>query len=457
MIVMKFGGMSLADTSSVERVVEIIRKHLTGKPVVINSAMGKTTRNLLEAVKLSACGNLKEAKKALEKIYHYHFNLIDSLISDSWRISAEKNISGYFRELQRLLDGLSILQELTPRAQDKFLAYGELISTAIISAALNARDMKSTLLDARKLIVTDDNYTTAKPITELTYKKIRQFVLPKIKEGSIPVIQGFIGSTTRGITTTLGFEGSDLTACLVAAAIKASDIQIWKDVSGIMTADPDMIPNARTVKVISFDEVEELTYFGARVFYSRAVEPARDANIPVHIYNSQSPEKTGTEVASESKPCNNLIKSISYKCGLTLIRIDSRPNLTKADFVAALFKLLEKTNIDPKIFQISKNNVTMVIENTIHLESLVSRFKHLGEVEVKNEKATVTLVGENLRDRQNIASMIFKILNNQSVDLISSKISPINFTIVIDEKDLKNTMRKLHIYFFKTIDPAIFE
>ena len=457
MIVMKFGGMSIADASSVERVVDIIKKHLAKHPVVVNSAMGKTTRNLLISAKLSTSGKLNRAKKQLDEIHQYHLDLIDELLPDAWRLSALKGIENYFQELQRLLDGLSVLKELTPRAQDKFLAYGELISTAIISAGLNARDMKSTLMDARKLIVTDDNYTSAKPITELTYKKIRHSVLPKIKETTIPVIQGFIGSTSKGVTTTLGFEGSDLTACLVAAALQASDIQIWKDVSGIMTADPDIVPDARTVKTISFDEVEELTYFGARVFYSRAVEPARHANIPVHIYNSKFPRKTGTKVTAKSKPCKNLVKSISCKADLTLVHMDSKPNSTKMDFVTTLFNLLEKSNTDPKIFQISKNSVTMVIENTIYLESLVARLKRLGEVVLKNGKATVTLVSENLKEHADMAGIVFGILKSQSVDLISSKISPINFTIVIDEKDLKNTMRKLHTYFFKTLDLDIFE
>jgi aspartate kinase len=457
MIVMKFGGMSLADAVSIERVIEIIRKHLASHPVVVNSAMGKTTRHLLTAAELSASGNLGEAKKTLEEIHQYHFDLIDSLISDSWRVSASKIIEGYFHELQKLLDGLSVLQELTPRAQDKFLSYGELISTAIVSAALNAKNMKSTLMDARKLIVTDENFTGARPILELTYRKIRKAISPKLKVGLIPIVQGFIGSTQKGITTTLGFEGSDLTASLVAAALDASDIQIWKEVSGIMTADPDIVPDARTVKILSFDEVEELTYFGARVFYSRAVEPARKANIPVHIYNSKSPEKTGTEVVLKSKPCKNVVKSISFKDGLQLVHIDSEQNMSKSDLITSVFRLLDKSNVDPKILQISKNSVTLVVDNSVNLESFLSGLKHFGKVDVKNGKATVSLVGENVRDRQDMAGTIFKILKTQSVDLISSGVSTNNFTIVIDERDLKTTMRKLHDYYFKTLDPSVFE
>jgi aspartate kinase len=346
---------------------------------------------------------------------------------------------------------------LTPRAQDKFLSYGELISTAIVSAALNANQIKSDLMDARKLVITDDHFTGANPIQRITYSKIKQAIQPKIKTGSVPVFQGFIGSTKKGATTTLGFEGSDLTACLVGAAMKTSDVQIWKDVSGIMTADPMMVRDAKTVKTISFDEVGELTYFGAKVFYSRAVEPARQASIPIHIYNSKAPDKTGTEVTLKPKPCRNLLKSIAYKSGLLLVHIQPNPYISKNEFNRSIFEIMEHLCIDVKIYHMAKNEATLVVENSNSFETFLKKANGLGSSTNKEGKASVSLVGENMRNRQDIPNLVIHILKNQTIDLISTGVSPINVTIVIDEKDLKSVINKLHVYFFKTVDTSVFE
>ncbi|MBW2651049.1 MAG: lysine-sensitive aspartokinase 3, partial [Deltaproteobacteria bacterium] len=244
MIVMKFGGTSIEDIPSVERVVEIINSRLEQCPVVVNSAMGKTTRKLLDIARLSAEGMDEKALSRLDEIRGYHFDMVRGLTPDFEDSDVRTTLERYFEELQRLLGGLSVLRELTPRSQDRILSYGELVATTIIASALQSRGINARWLDARDFIITDERFTRAKPLDDLTCRGIQEKVRPLVESGHVPVIQGFIGSTRSGATTTLGFEGSDLTAALAGAALDVSDIQIWKDVNGIMTADPRIFAGA---------------------------------------------------------------------------------------------------------------------------------------------------------------------------------------------------------------------
>src|SRR5262249_13341006 len=207
-------------------------------------------------------------------------------------------IDKHFDELKRLLEGLAILGEVPPRGLDKILAYGELLSSAIVADALNERGVPTRMLDAREFIITDDRFGGASPLFDITNAKTREVIGPVIEAAEVAVIQGFIGATREGATTTLGFEGSDYTAAIIGAAMGAGDIQIWKDVSGLMTTDPRLFAGAHTVKACTFAEAADLTYFGAKVLHPKAIHPAARQNIPVHIYNSKKPEAAGTAISA---------------------------------------------------------------------------------------------------------------------------------------------------------------
>jgi aspartate kinase len=313
------------------------------------------------------------------------------------------------------------------------------------------------LLDARDLIITDERFTRAQPIEAITYQKINEHVRPVIASGRVPIIQGYIGSTRDGATTTLGFEGSDYTAALVGAALEVSDIQIWKDVSGLMTADPAIFAGARTVKTISFAEAAELTFFGAKVLHPSAIQPARQKTIPVHIYNSKQPEATGTVITTSATAGANLIKSIAYKRPLCILNVLSNRLFSPYDFLKAVFDILDRERLTPYIMATSEASAAIALSALENLEFLIEDLGHFGEVAIINQKATVSLVGENLRHARDFAATVFQHLNGLHVHMIAQGASPINFTFVVDETEVPEVIARLHGVFFRELDPNVFE
>jgi len=457
MIVMKFGGTSMQDPSCIERVTEIVRVRLDLSPVLVFSAMGKTTRHLLETAKLASTGLDQKAETQLEEIRQYHLELAEAFLSGASLHDTQGNLDRHFAEIQKLLGGLFILRELTLRSQDKILSYGELMATEIITAVFRARGISADRLDARDFIITDDRFTRARPLEEITYPKIREHVHPVLEKGHVPVVQGFIGSTEDGATTTLGFEGSDFTATLLSAALDASAVQIWKDVPGLMTADPSMINQARTVKTLSFGEAAELTFFGAKVLHPSAIEPAYRKNIPVYIYNSKEPTRTGTQIASTSKHGKNLIKSIAYKRPLCILHVESKGLVAPHDFFKEVFDVMNRERIVPYVTATSETKAVLAINAEDNMNLLVEDLSHFGNVRVVQNKATVSLVGENLRQTHDVASSVFGNLKGRRVDMVAHGASPICFTFVVEESEVEDVIAQLHDVFFQDLDPEIFE
>ena len=335
MIVCKFGGTSVQDAEAMERVAAILSQRIDQKPVVVASAMGKTTNGLLQAARLAADGKRQEALDLLSGLRNLHISEAQKLGLAASGDEVLETITSHFKEMANIVRGLATLGELTPRSMDAMASYGERLSTLILCQCLMSRGIPAELMDARQCIITDDNFTRAAPLFDLTDAAIREHLLPVINAGKVPVFQGFIGATRSGITTTIGRGGSDYTAAIVGAALEAYDIQIWTDVDGIMTTDPRMVPEARRVRVISFDEAAELAYFGARVLHPATILPAVRKKIPVHVLNSYKPDLQGTLITDEAPPCENPVKSIAYKKGITIVNITSTRMLMAHGFLRA--------------------------------------------------------------------------------------------------------------------------
>ena len=457
MIVLKFGGTSVEDAPSIERVAGIVRRRLQLQPAVVISAMGKTTRNLLTAAEFSAGGHSAAALARLDEIRRYHFELARQVVNDAEHSEAWAKLESHLLDLHKLFEGIAVLRELTPRSQDKILAYGELMSTAIVAEAFRERGIPASLMDARELIITDERFTRAHPIEAIAYEKIRQHVIPVIDSGRVPIIQGYIGSTRDGATTTLGFEGSDYTAAMVGAALQVSDVQIWKDVSGLMTADPAIFAEARTVKRLSFAEAAELTFFGAKVLHPSAIHPARLKAIPVHLYNSRKPEATGTVISDDAASGTNIIKSITYKRPLSILKVCSNRQFSTYDFLKGVFDILDRERITPYIMTTAEASAALALDASEQLAFLLDDLSHFGAVNITHGKATISLVGENLAGTPDIATLVCRNLNGRNLAMISHGASPINFTFVIDEDQVPNTIAQLHEAFFENMDPNIFE
>lgn len=467
MIVMKFGGTSVEDAASIERVAEIIRARLSLKPTIVVSAMGKTTRRLLDGAESAALGDAATAIATLEDLKSAHLNEARKFVSDTTNHEAFHLIEKYFDELEKLLQGLVVLGEVPPRGLDKILSYGELLSSAIVAGALKERGIPARLMDSRQFIITNDRYGNASPLFGIIKEKIHEILLPAISEGAVPVIQGFIGSTRDGATTTLGFEGSDYTATTVGAALGASDIQIWKDVSGLMTTDPRLFAGARTVKVCSYKEAAELTFFGAKVLHPKAIYPAARTHIPVHIYNSKLPEAIGTEIIADAPHCSNLIKSIAYTRPVTLFNIrqgvaaEGPRAWATNDFLASILNTLNKQRIAPLIMTVSSSSVSLALDGRALSESverdLIEEMSKFSSVEVKPRKAIISIVGEELSNDPSFAVCALQAINKIPLRGILHGSSPITLNIVVDESNVEDAIEHLHEVFFADMDAQVFE
>ncbi|HEY7910907.1 MAG TPA: aspartate kinase [Blastocatellia bacterium] len=467
MIVMKFGGTSVEDAASIERVADIIRERLDLRPIVVVSAMGKTTRKLLQAAEASAAGDSRTTLAVIADLKTRHTSEARRLVKTGAERAVYQLIEKYFDELKKLLEGLAILGEVPPRGLDKILSYGELLSSAIVSDALADRGVPARLVDAREMIKTDDRFGGASPLFDITNRNIEETIKPIIERGEAPVTQGFIGSTREGATTTLGFEGSDYTAAIIGAALEAGDIQIWKDVSGLMTCDPKIFAGARTVKVCTFQEAADLTYFGAKVLHPKAIHPAARKNIPVHIYNSKQPRATGTAISASVPRCANLIKSIAYMRPVTVINLSGEAIQAGAravppeEMARALFDALGRFRVHPLLTAISASSAALVIDSRElggeRERDLLEEIALLGEARAETDKAIITLVGEQLRNDTRMAMRVFSALSETELGVVMHGSSPISMSMVVAEREVESVIARLHDVFFSQTDPQVFE
>ncbi len=310
MIVMKFGGSSVESAAAIGRVASIVKARAELRPVVVVSAMGKTTNKLLAIASAAIGGRRVDYIQQLHDLRDFHSREARQVVPLADRAALDRTLDDHFQELTELVKGLAVLGELTPRSIDAISSYGERLSSYIVALAFRHFGMDSAHLDSRRVIVTDRRHTQATPLFAETYARLEN-TIPPLARKQVVVLGGFIASTEDGVTTTLGRGGSDYTASIVGAGIGAEEIQIWTDVDGMLTADPTILPGGHRVKTISFAEAAELAYFGAKVLHPATVVPAMEKNIPVLILNSRRPEVAGTRIVPEVVRCRNAVKSIA--------------------------------------------------------------------------------------------------------------------------------------------------
>jgi len=444
MIVMKFGGTSVEDAAAIDRSCRIVGERLSRNPFVIVSALGGATNGLLEAGSFAARGELGKAMTIADRLEYRHVELLPS--------TAE-----HFTRLRELLKALAAIGEFSPRTQDLVASFGEALSSLIFVDRMNHLGFDAVHIDARQCIVTDDHFGKAAPIIETTTERLEQAARPQLNAGRVVVMGGYIASTLSGTTTTLGRGGSDYSAAIVGAALNAEEIQIWTDVDGMMTADPRIIPSAWKVNEISFDEASELAYFGAKVLHPMTVLPAVEKNIPVYILNSRKPRGTGTRITREAKPCRNLIKSIACKRDITILTVSSSRMLMAHGFLRALFDVFDRYHTSVDMVATSEVSVSLTLDNTSSLKAIIEELKQLGDVQISAKTALICLVGNNLKYTPGVARRAFGSLADINILMVSHGASNINFSFLIDDKDMTAAIQKLHADFFGEIDPEVFE
>jgi aspartate kinase len=456
MIVMKFGGTSVESAAAIERVASIVRARAARKPVVVVSAMGKTTNKLLAIANAAIAGNRAEYLAQIHDLRDFHSREARLVVPLAERAELDRTLDEHFQELTELVKGLAVLGELTPRSIDAISSYGERLSSYIVSLAFAHFGMKAAHVDSRRVIVTDHRHTQAAPLYHETYARLAA-TIPLLAKDKIVVMGGFIGATEDGVTTTLGRGGSDFTASIVGAGIGAEEIQIWTDVDGLLTADPTILPGGHRVKIISFAEAAELAYFGAKVLHPATVIPAVEKNIPVLILNSRRPEVEGTRIVSEPVHTVNAVKSIACKRRITLVNIHSTRMLMAHGFLKRIFDVFERLETPVDMVATSEVSVSLTIDSPHRLAEICEDLRQFSEVSIEEGQAIVCLVGDNIRYTPGVAAHVFGALESVNIRMISQGASLLNLSLVVAEADLKRAVEALHREFFTQLDGVVFE
>ena len=460
MKVLKFGGTSVANSQNIKLVLDIVlNKAKQDKIIVVVSAFTKVT-DLLVLASQKAASNDESFKEVVAEIEKKHLDAIKELIPVSEQSSALSHIKRIINHLETLLDGCFLLGELSPRTSDTILSFGELLSSYIIAEAFKQQDKNCGYKDSRELIKTNNNFGKAAVNFEITNPLITEYFASN--DDQIVVIPGFISSSLDGIGTTLGRGGSDYTAAIIAAALDASELEIWTDVNGMFTANPKIVKQAQPIATISYQEAMELSHFGAKVLYPPTIQPVLRKNIPILIKNTFEPQAEGTYISNKITSNTNPVKGISHIDNITLITLEGPGMIGVAGSSKRLFEVLSHENINVIFITqaSSEHSICIGILNSDTENAEISINKAFGTEIAQNkidpcivEKnlCIIALVGENMKNHQGLSGRMFSTLgkNNVNIRAIAQGASERNISAVINERDVKKALNTLHENFFE--------
>ncbi|MFP3947708.1 MAG: lysine-sensitive aspartokinase 3 [Longimicrobiales bacterium] len=449
MIVLKFGGTSVANGQAIRRAVDIVTDRSTRGPVVVASAMAGVTDALVKVAALAARGDRDEALSLVHELDGRHRAVLADVVSgEQGRKGGAARLEELFSSLRRAVDDLALPASDAHRGSDAVLGHGELLSTTLLRGALEDVGASAEWVDAREVVVTDDRFGGATPDPVEIARRAKTCLAPLVGRGTIPVTQGFIGATLDGIPTTLGRGGSDFTAALLGAALEVQEVQIWTDVHGLMTADPRVVADARPLYEASYDEAAELAYFGAKVLHPATMIPVIEAGIPVRIRNSMDPDAPGTTISAASTGKPGEVKSIASKGRVTTLSLQAPRMLGTHGFLRRMFDIFDRHEVSLDVVSTSEVSISVSIEDGAVGDPLLEELKTLGEVEMRPERAIICVVGEGLRDTPGVAARIFQAVAPVNVEMISQGASGINVTLVVKGEDAAEAVRQLHAEFF---------
>jgi aspartate kinase len=447
-IVLKFGGTSVTDAAAIRRAAAIVQSRAGRGPIVVVSALGGATNLLLEIAEQSARGQLILALRHVEALRKRHLDEAEALLGTGREANdVASEMSAIFDELASLAGALSVLGDLTRRSQDAIAAIGEQLSSLLIAAAFRQAGLPAVHVDARQVMITDDNFAKAKPDPDAIAAAAQRTLAPAVRDGTIPVLGGFIGSCgTTGVTTTLGRGGSDYSAALFGAALQAEAIEIWTDVDGMLTADPRVVKGAQLIERIGFDEASELASFGAKVLHPSTIAPAVRLGIPVYVLNSLNPGSPGTMITFDAP--RRPVTAIAGKNGVSLVKVRSPRMLLTEGFLRSLFALFERHKTSVDVVATSEVSVSLTVDDASHLDALIVDLRALGDVAIEQNRGIVAIVGAGLSDGGVSMSRALLALGDVQVYMLSLSATGINLTIVVDDEQVKPAMQRLHAAFF---------
>lgn len=460
-LVMKFGGTSVGSSKALLNVEGIIRKTSSEWPhvIVVISALSGITNLLLDCAEKAASGQTGIIINTAREIRDRHSQIIYKLIDEeALQVQTLEAIESQIDQFINLCNAIRVLGETTPRAMDAIVSLGERFSVRMLAAVFQSRGLPGEHIDADLFLLTDDNFQNAHPDMESTKDKADQVIRPMLQAGKIPIITGFIGATINGVTTTLGRGGSDYSAALIAAAIEASELWIWTDVNGVMTADPRLVPDAQTIDILSYREVAELAYFGAKVLHPKTIRPVIEAGISLRVCNTFDQDQPGTRIISDAE--NNfqgVIKAVTIISEQQLITIEGRGMLGVPGVAARTFGAVAATGTSVTLISQASSEQSICFTTPVHstpsaIESLKTAFaeeltrRDIDRIWASNEVAIVTVVGAGMRNTPGIAGRVFSALGANAVNVIAiaQGSSEVSISLVVDSDDAKSALIALH-------------
>ena len=459
MIVMKFGGTSVADQPAIERLIAIVRAARQAAiqpessdwrgPIVVVSALGGATDKFLRVASDAGAGDIDAALDNLRGLRARHIEVANVVTDKAERDAVVAFVNQEFDELDRLAGALGVLREVTPRWLDAIAATGEILSSRIVAAALHAHGLAGSFVDARKAVVTGPEHMAAPPLMRETAVALSAAMNPLLADRRIPVVGGFVGATREGVTTTLGRGGSDYSAAIVGACLSASEIQIWTDVDGMLTADPRVIDDVQVVPHLSFGEASELAYFGAKVLHPATIMPAVGQNIPVRILNSRKPQDArGTLITRDRPPSGRPLTAVASKKGVTVVDITSTRMLMAHGFLARIFETFEKHRTSVDVVTTSEVSVSVTIDDTRRLPEIEAALSEVADVTRENDMAILCAVGDGLQQDPTFVSHLLEAVGGVPIRMVSQAAARRNITLVIRESDLQAALMRVHARFF---------
>jgi aspartokinase/homoserine dehydrogenase 1 len=456
---MKFGGTSVGDAACIRRAAEIVKAAAALGPVVaVVSAMSGVTNRLIKNAHRAQAGDNDFVPELMAELRTQHMTVLEALVSDAGRrAEIAQALDAVLGELARMLQGTALLSELTPRTLDVISGVGERLSAPLVAGALVEMGVRSTAISATELIVTDHHHGRAEPLMTLTQERAEKRLRPLLNDGIVPVVTGFIGATKEGVPTTLGRGGSDYSATILGAALGAQETVIWTDVDGVKTADPRLVPEARTLAEISYSEAAELAYFGAKVLHPNTLRPVTAAGVPVWIRNSFAPEKPGTKITAAREGNGGGVKALTAVREVTMITVGGPGIVGLPDVLARSFAATaaSRTSVLLVSQSSSQNDICFVIpaeDQAQTVDALRKAFagemaEHLVDhVSANPNVAIVAVVGENMRGLRGIAGRTFSALGSEGINIIAiaQGSSEYNISLVVEATAMQRAVTCLH-------------
>jgi len=460
LLVMKFGGTSVGSSAAINQTVQIVKGEfeLWQSLVVVVSAMSGVTDALIACAKKAVAGDQKAYTELLRELQEKHYTVVNGLVrNNEQKIKLQEELAALFDTLGSLCQGIHIMGELTPRGMDAVVSLGERMNARIVSALLRQNGNASQAVDAIHLIVTDDAFQHARPLMDASRSQTRAVLMPLFEQRIVPVVTGFIAATQDGITTTLGRGGSDYTAALLGDFLDAREVWTWTDVDGVMTADPRIVPDARVIPELTYNEVSEMAYFGAKVLHPKTIRPVVERNIPLWVKNTFNPDFPGTRIDGCSETERGRITAVTAIRGLSLITVEGRgmlgvPGIAARTFAAvarheASVLMISQSSSEQSICFVIPSDAVAAVVKAIEAEmALELTRRDIDRVWAQPDVVIVTAIGSGMRQTPGVSAQLFGALGKENINVIAiaQGSSEYSISVAVAAADADQAVQRIH-------------